>query len=102
MPKNQYKPIQQIVKHSSNCAMLNGYNGDQPWCLPEQKTDWSFTPKEERIGRDLTGRKNPRARHTWVVLRCSDSDCPAQLAIYWPKFVAQLNLNSSLWKEKEA
>lgn len=101
MAKSKYKPIQQLVKHSSNCVMLNGFNGDQPWCLPEQKTDWSFTPKEDRIERDLTGRKNPRARHAWLVLRCLDTSCPAKLIVYWPKFEATLNLSSPSWKEKE-
>jgi hypothetical protein len=101
MAKSQYKPIQQIVKHRPDCAMLNGFNGDQPWCCPKQKTDWSFTPKEERIERDLSGRKNPRAQHRWIVVRCCDSDCPAKLAIYFPYFEKSLNLNSALWKDKE-
>ncbi len=99
MGKLQYKPIQQIVKHRSDCWMLNGYNGDQPWCMPEQTSDWSFSPR--RVGRDLAGRKNPRAHHSWVVLRCSDSSCPAELAIYFPKFEEMLKLNSPQWKEKE-
>lgn len=101
MKQSQYKPIQQIVKHRHDCIMLNGLNGNQPWCLPEQKTDYSWTPKEERIQRDLTGRKNPKAAHTWVVLRCSDTHCPAQLAIYWNHFESLLNLSNDSWKEKE-
>jgi hypothetical protein len=53
------------------------------------------------VGRDLSGRKNPRAQHTWLVLRCNDSDCPARLAIYWGKVEILLGLSSSQWKEKE-
>lgn len=101
MKQSQYKPIQQIVKHRHDCAMLNGLNGDQPWCLPKQRTDASWTPKEERIDRDLTGRKNSNAKHTWVVLCCSDTHCPAQLAIYWNHFESLLNLSNDSWKEKE-
>jgi len=77
--------------------MLNGLNGDQPWSLPEQVTD----RPNKKVGRDLSGRKNPKAQHTWLLFRCSDIDCPAQLVIYWPKVEHALNLSSALWKEKE-
>ena len=98
---SEYKPIQLLVKHKADCWMLNGLNGDNPWCMPEQHTDYSFTPKVERIERDLSGRRNPRATHCWVTMRCSDSDCPAKLAIYWLHFEAQLNLSNDAWKESE-
>jgi hypothetical protein len=91
-----YKTHQLITKHIPECAMLNGLNGDQPWCLPEQVTDWAV----RRVGRDLTGRRNPKAQHTWLLFRCSDSDCPAQLAIYWHTAERMLNLTNPAWREK--
>jgi hypothetical protein len=99
---SKYKPIQQIVKHSDKCAMLNGLNGDQPWCLPKQVSDHSWTPRDDQIQRDLLGRKNPRARHTWLEMRCSDPSCNARLIIYWPTFERALGLSDSEWKEKES
>ncbi len=99
MKKSNYHPIQLIVKHSKDCWMLNGLNGDSPWGDVEYVTDWCC-PLPSRVGRDLSGRRNPRARHSWIVFKCNDFDCPAKLAIHQEYFDKVLKLNSNQWKEK--
>jgi hypothetical protein len=95
----KYQTHQLITKHSSTCLMQNGFNPGSPWCLPEHVTD-GFLGRSP-VGRDLTGRRNPRAGHSWMLFRCADSDCPAQLAIYWPTIERALGLNDAAWKMQE-
>ena len=95
-----YKPFQLLKKHSTECCMLNGLNGDQPWSMPETVYGDGSFGKEQRVGRDLAGRRNRKARHSWLLFHCSDPECPAELAVYWPHAEMQLKLSADEWKEQ--
>jgi len=94
-----YKPVQLITKHSPACAMNNGLNPGNPWCMPRQVFDGFLG--QNLVQRDLSGRRNSRAQHSWLLFRCADNACPAQLAIYWPKVEADLKLDDERWKEAD-
>lgn len=86
-----YHPIVLITPHSALCSAVAT---QQPrWTRGQMRYGYAHNP----VLWDLTGRRNARARHTWLVCDCASSGCNAELAVYWERVHEALGLTSAQW-----
>ena len=82
-----YYPVQVLQQHASDCSQVR--NEPRCWVAPEERLGYSA----DVVRRDLSGRNDARAAHDWVVYRCADPDCTAELAMYVPYVESRLGLD---------
>lgn len=86
-----YHPVVLIQPHSTLCSAVA--TQVPHWTRGQMRFGYDGNP----VKWDLTGRRNDRARHTWLVCRCSAPGCSAELAVYWERVHEALGLTSAQW-----
>jgi hypothetical protein len=86
-----YHPIVLVMPHSTLCSAVSARI--PRWGLPSLRYGWNA----DRVPWDLTGRRNPRARHHWLVYPCKAPGCSAELAVWSVRAYEALGLDSAQW-----
>lgn len=86
-----YHPLVLIQPHATLCSAVADRRPD--WGTPVLRYGWA----EDRVAWDLTGRRNARARHNWLVYECSAPGCCGELAVYTQRVYEALGIDSAQW-----
>lgn len=86
-----YHPLVLIIPHATLCAAVADQRPD--WGTPSLRLGWNV----DRVAWDLTGRRNDRARHHWLVYPCNAPGCRGELAVYSQRVYEALGINNAQW-----